>query len=145
MQLKLPKHQSDKEIKKFFNNKLNYVFKIHNKNIKNNIIKEKLSNLYYLYKYIIKNNRITILEFGSGWSSLIFIIALNELYKKNKDLVKKVRIHNPFQLYILEDNKKYLNITKKRILDYFKKNKLKNYCKIHYCCSKVIMSEYKKK
>ena len=120
MQFKLPKHQSDKEIKKFFKNKFNYLFKLHSKNNKNDpSVKPGLSDLYYIYKYVIQNNRTTILELGSGWSSLIFIIALNELYKKNKDSIKKIRIHNPFELYILENNKKYLNITKNFIFNYF--------------------------
>ena len=47
------------------------------------------------------------MEFGSGWSSLIFNLALNDL-KNLKKLTKK----NLFELFILENNKKYLSISK---------------------------------
>ena len=39
----------------------------------------ELTDLYRLYQFIIMNKRITIFEFGSGWSSLIFNLALKEL------------------------------------------------------------------
>jgi hypothetical protein len=39
----------------------------------------ELGDLYNLYQYILINKRTTILEFGSGWSTLIFCLALNEL------------------------------------------------------------------
>ena len=32
----------------------------------------QLSDLYRLYKFVILNKRTTILEFGSGWSTLMF-------------------------------------------------------------------------
>ena len=32
----------------------------------------ELDDLYNLYQYVLINKRTTILEFGSGWSSLIF-------------------------------------------------------------------------
>ena len=44
-----------------------------------------LEDLYRLYQFIVLNKRTTILEFGSGWSSLIFLISLS----KNKNLYSK--------------------------------------------------------
>ena len=41
--------------------------------------KLELRDLYNLYNYIILNKRITVLEFGSGWSSMVMLLALNEL------------------------------------------------------------------
>ena len=41
----------------------------------------ELDDLYNLYQYVKINKRTTILEFGSGWSTLIFSLALNELSK----------------------------------------------------------------
>ena len=41
-----------------------------------------LSDLYYLYNLIVLNNRISILEYGTGWSSLIIYKAL--LFNKKK-------------------------------------------------------------
>ena len=42
----------------------------------------ELNDLYRLYQFVVLNKRTTILEFGSGWSSLIFYLALNDLKKK---------------------------------------------------------------
>ena len=42
----------------------------------------ELSDLYNLYQYVVLNKRTTICEFGSGWSSLIFSLALKDLKKK---------------------------------------------------------------
>ena len=89
---------------------------IESKTILNNKLSSKktfspeLKDLYRLYKFIILNNRTTIMEFGSGWSSLIFNLALNDLKKnlKKKTSTKK----NLFELFILENNKKYLSISK---------------------------------
>ena len=50
--------------------------------------KPDLVDLFRLYQYISLNKRTTILEFGSGWSSLVFVAALNE-QKKNTQLVQK--------------------------------------------------------
>ena len=32
----------------------------------------ELTDLYYLYQYVVINKRTTVFEFGSGWSTLIF-------------------------------------------------------------------------
>ena len=86
----------------------------------------ELGDLYNLYQYVLINKRITILEFGSGWSSLIFSLALNELKNKFSSEVKKLRRNNPFELFVIENEKKYLDITKKRII------KFNNYLKIKH-------------
>ena len=59
--------------------------KLKQKMILNTPYPPDLNDLYRLYKFIIDNNRTTILEFGSGWSSIIFLIALSELKKKIKN------------------------------------------------------------
>ena len=107
----------------------------------NNVFKPELIDLYRLYEYVKKNKRTVILEFGSGWSSLIFAIALNELKRKYLKDLPKLRRNNPFELFILETSKKYLNISKKRIDNYFKSQKIKNLIKINYIHSEVKMSE----
>ena len=48
-----------------------------------------LSDLYSLYNIIITHKRTTVLEFGSGWSSLIISHALKNLKKNTlKKLLK---------------------------------------------------------
>ena len=73
-----------------------------------------LSDLYYLYNLIVLNNRISILEYGTGWSSLIIYKALLFNKKRNKDL-SYTRCDNPYSLSIIDNNKKFINISKKRI------------------------------
>ena len=51
----------------------------------------RLSDLYNLYQYVFINKRTTILEFGSGWSSVVFNLVLSELAKKFFNEVKKLR------------------------------------------------------
>ena len=149
MKIKNPKRRSFREQKKFFNKKYPNIINQLNEKIEKKIAKPPddgiYSYLYNLYNYLKLNKRLIILEFGSGWSSLIFIIALNELYKQNIKLVTKLKINKPFELYILENSRKYLNISRKRIQKYFKNSKIKNFCKIHYLYSEVYMSKFKNK
>ena len=103
--------------------------------------KPDLVDLFRLYQYISLNKRTTILEFGSGWSSLVFVAALNEQKKKYSVSAKKLRRDNLFELFILENEKKYLNITKKNIQKFIKKNNIKD-IKVNYVLSKVKMLNY---
>tara|TARA_B110001452_G_scaffold149161_1_gene124180 strand:- start:14982 stop:15830 length:849 start_codon:yes stop_codon:yes gene_type:complete len=99
-----------------------------------------LEDLYRLYQFIVLNKRTTILEFGSGWSSLIFSISLS----KNKNLyskeIKELRRNNPFELFVVENKKKYLSETKKKI-NFFKNklNKVNFSSKINWNYSDVYM------
>tara|TARA_B100000242_G_C42954356_1_gene442552 strand:+ start:131 stop:943 length:813 start_codon:yes stop_codon:yes gene_type:complete len=102
----------------------------------------ELDDLYYLYQYVLINKRTTILEFGSGWSTLIFSLALNELANKFSNKIIKLRRNNPFELFVIENEKKYLNITKNRILKFNKKLKIKNPIKIRYFLSDVEMTTF---
>ena len=103
----------------------------------------ELDDLYNLYQYILINKRTTILEFGSGWSTLIFSLALNELANKFSNEVKKLRRNNPFELFVIENEKKYLDITKNRILKFNKYLKIKKPIKIKYFLSDVEMTTFK--
>ena len=105
----------------------------------------ELKDLYRLYQFVILNKRTTILEFGSGWSSLIFTLALMELKKHYSVKIKSLRRNNSFELFILENEKKYLKVSKNRILKFTKKLKLKNIPKIHYCLSDAEMTLFENK
>lgn len=104
--------------------------------------KPDLIDLFRLYQYVFLNKRTTILEFGSGWSSLVFISALNSLKNKYFSETKKLRRKNIFELFIVENESRYLNITKKNIEKHIKKNNIQN-IKIHYFLSRVQMTNYK--
>jgi hypothetical protein len=110
------------------------------------IIKEpyipELKDLYKLYQYILINKRTTILEFGSGWSTLIFSLALKELSDKYNNQIKSLRRNNSFELFVVENEKKYLNITKNRIQKFNKYLKIKKPTKIKYFMSDVEMTTF---
>jgi len=101
----------------------------------------KLEQLYLIYQIVILNKRLTILEFGSGWSTLIFIKALNELKIKYLNNVKFLRKNNPFSLFVVDNEKKYLSISKKRADKFIKKNKIRS--KVHFLYSDAVMTKYK--
>ena len=79
------------------------------------------------------------MEFGSGWSSLVMALALTELKKKYSSTISKLRRNNPFELFIIENEKKYFSISKKRLKRFSKKINIK----INYLNTDVIMTTYK--
>lgn len=102
----------------------------------------ELDDLYNLYQYILVNKRTTVLEFGSGWSTLIFSLALREMRNKFSKEVNLLRRNNPFELFVIENEKKYLNITKNRILKFNKYLKIKDPIRINYHLTDVEMSTF---
>ena len=123
IRIKIPSHKSQRYIENFFyKRKLSSLVGFSKKKNKlvNQMILDKpyvpdLKDLYFLYQFVIINKRTTILEFGSGWSTLIFNLALSELKNKYLKEIKFLRRNNPFELFVLENERKYLNITKQRI------------------------------
>lgn len=99
-----------------------------------------LNDLYRLYQFVILNKRTTILEFGSGWSTLMFNLALKELKNRYSKEIRSLRRNNPFELFVLENQKKYLNATKNRIKKINRIFKIKNVTKINFYFSDVEMT-----
>jgi len=85
------------------------------------------SDLTRLYSIIRKRKILTVLEFGSGKSTMI----MGEALKKNKqDYSKKIsliRRKNPFHIFSLESEKKYAKIVTKEC----KKMKLEKYVTVN--------------
>ena len=102
----------------------------------------ELDDLYNLYQYILINKRTTVLEFGSGWSTLIFSLVLRELRNKFSKEVRLLRRNNPFELFVIENEKKYLKITKNRILKFNEYLKIRDPIKINYVLTDVEMSTF---
>ena len=100
--LKKPIHKNIKFIENFFIKKgLKSLVDLSKKKklSVNEMISDKpyipdLTDLYYLYQYVVINKRTTIFEFGSGWSTLIFSLALKELKNKFSNEVKSLRRNN---------------------------------------------------
>tara|TARA_A100001015_G_C15012660_1_gene723937 strand:+ start:1359 stop:2174 length:816 start_codon:yes stop_codon:yes gene_type:complete len=102
----------------------------------------ELGDLYNLYQYVFLNKRVTICEFGSGWSSLVLNLALWDLKKKYQKDVKNLRSSNPFELFVIDDVKRYLNISKKRIEKFNKILKIKKPIKVNFSLSDVEMTVF---
>ena len=98
--VKFPKKLSQKQIEQFFIDQnlksLIYLSKgksyTVNEMIVNQPHKPELVDLYRLYNFVILNMRTTVLEFGSGFSSIMFSLTLQEnkrrYYNKIKMMVK---------------------------------------------------------
>lgn len=149
IKIKYPKKNINDLYSFFQRKKLNYLIKLSkakdplvNEMTFSNPLKPDLEDLYNLYHYVVLNKRINILEFGSGFSTLIFFIALNDLKHKYLNQVTNLRRNNAFELFVLESNKKYLKITKQRIFNYIKINKLTNIAKVNFFCSDVEMTKF---
>ena len=110
---KIPKKTPPKAIENFFKKKgLSYLVKLSKSpNAKVNQLIEKepykpdLKDLFRLYHFVYLNKRTTVLEFGSGWSSLIISLALNDLKREFHKEIAKLRRNNPFEIFIVENEK----------------------------------------
>ena len=121
--IKIPKKPTNKELINFFRKKK--LKNILNKSKKNTLTvnqlkstepyKPELLDLYIIFQLIKSNKRISCLEYGSGWSSLLIALALNENEKQYKKEVSNLRRNYRFKNLIIDNEKKYLSITKKRI------------------------------
>lgn len=93
-----------------------------------------LCRLHYL---ILKRKTLTVLEFGSGFSTSVIAHALSILKEYfNEWAIKNTRIDEPFCVHSLEPNKNYIEITRSR-LSY---NCLEN-SKIYYCPVKLSLHD----
>lgn len=144
MIIKLPKKNVN--FKDFFNKiGLNEIYK---QGIKNSLHvgKDKrlsktpyppdLLDLYYLYEIIRLNKRITILEYGCGWSTVIMNQALVNLKQKLKAKSYR-RCYEPYKLVSLDNSKKFISISKQRL-----KKFSKNYKNVKFYFSKVNMCTF---
>ena len=153
IRIKIPTTKSTKFIENFFI-KRNLKFLVDlskkkkpsvNQMILNEAYIPQLNDLYRLYQFVLINKRTTIFEFGSGWSTLIFSLALKDLKDKFSKKIKFLRRNNPFELFVLENEKKYLNICRNRIKKFNKSLNIKNSVKINYHYSDVEMTLFNNK
>ena len=146
--IKLPSTKNQKYIENFFIKKnlksiVDFSKKEEpsvNKMVMNELYIPYLSKLYRLYQFVLINKRTTVFEFGSGWSTLIFSLALKELRDKFSKEVKRLRRNNPFELFVLENEKKYLSISRNRVQKFNKSLNIKNPIKSNYHFSDVEMT-----
>jgi len=92
----------------------------------NNPYEPEFDDLYLLHSYIIKFRRMTVLEFGTGWSTLVMANAIKYNLSKYLRNIKNLRLNNAGEVHTLDNEKKWLNKTKQKTLKY------KNNIKFHY-------------
>ncbi len=128
LKIKIPKNISKKDALRYFD-KINLLSFLKIKKESKKLIQSKpyfaeLNDLYRLRKFIIENKRTTILEFGTGWSTLVILSAIIELEKKHFQEIKNLRKKDKFKVFVVDNEKKFLRISKNRILKY--KKSIKN-------------------
>jgi len=74
-----------------------------------------LLDLYRLHQLVVLNKRTTVIEFGTGWSSWVIADALCKVKTAFAKDVKDLRRNNPFELHVVDDESKYIDIAKARI------------------------------
>ena len=100
--IKYPKNLNKKELISYFKkNRLIGMLKL-----KTSEFTPDLNDLYRLHQFIILNKRTTVLEFGTGWSTLIIKHALSINEKKYKKRILELRRGSPFELFVVENKKK---------------------------------------
>jgi hypothetical protein len=76
----------------------------------------EFSDLYFLYKTTRESHAVSILEFGSGYSTLIFAIALYQNYLQfGQDYLKKCTHPNAFELLTIDASPYFLKTSIERI------------------------------
>ena len=75
-------------------------------------------DLARLHAIISTRKVLTVLEFGSGLSTLVMAHALQENKSKFESKIKKIRRQNPFHIYSIETEHKYASVTEDKCRDY---------------------------
>ena len=112
----------NKALKFFIDNDMEFVVKEYKSSKLSNNFKPNILDLYYIYKIIILNKRLSVLEYGCGWSSLIISQALKINKKKNYNISQTLRKENKFELHVFDNFKSFLNLTKKNYKKYLPDN-----------------------
>ena len=69
------------------------------------------ADLSRLHAVITKRKALTVLEFGSGLSTLVMADALSKNHQLYSDSVSLIRRQNPFHIFTLEADPKYAEVT----------------------------------
>ena len=115
--------QLDKYLKKlpqdnFKIKNLKYLIKVKNEN---RPLPPELEDLTRLHWLVLARRAINTLEFGSGFSTVFIADAKSILYKYFGD-ISEIRSDKLFHIYTVDGDKKFLNITKKRLPKNLKKH-----------------------
>jgi len=96
----------------------------------------ELQDLARLHRLCIKRRVMTVLEFGCGYSSLIFAHAMKVNSENHGEYVREnLRRNNPFEVHSVDNMKDYIELARSRIPD-----DLQNFAKFH--TSSVHMTQF---
>ncbi|WP_348657779.1 hypothetical protein [uncultured Thalassospira sp.] len=77
-----------------------------------------LRDLYRLHRLVRENKRMTVLEFGTGWSSLVLAHALDMNRREFFEEVSALRKSNKFEHHSLDDIEKWSKIANDRLTQF---------------------------
>jgi hypothetical protein len=78
----------------------------------------ELNDLYFLYSQVREKAVVSILEYGSGWSTLALAIGLQENYLQfGKRYLEIIRHPNPFKLLTLDASEHWQSVAISRLSD----------------------------
>ena len=108
--------KSNLEVKKYFKKyglenifiKKNFKQRKVNQMVDANAFQPELDELYLLHKYIILYKRMTVLEFGNGWSTIVMANAINHNRKKYLARTKNLRMNNAGEIHCIDNSKSWI-------------------------------------
>jgi len=136
IKIKLPSKKNLSSVKKYF--KKHKILNFLQNDTKT--FAPDLMDLYYIHQLIILNKRTTVLEFGCGWSTIIMKNALEINKSKYLTMLKKLRKKNFFEIFSIDNQRKYLKITRDKSKKILGKNS-----KINFFYSKNKMTKFNNK
>tara|TARA_B110000090_G_scaffold209953_1_gene268926 strand:+ start:2455 stop:3288 length:834 start_codon:yes stop_codon:yes gene_type:complete len=79
----------------------------------------EIPDLCRLHWICISRKSMQILEFGSGYSTLVFASALSSLKDSHNEWAKEnTRLEEPFKIFSIEESEKFAEVTKSRLDKY---------------------------
>jgi hypothetical protein len=88
----------------------------HHKSAFDQTMPPNLDDLFSLYNSVRREKVVSILEFGCGWSTLVFALALSENFAAYGEVVaKSIRHPNPYKVLTIDTSREFIEIAKGRI------------------------------
>jgi len=81
----------------------------------------EIDDLFHLYSTVRKSSCVSVLEFGSGWSTLVLALGLYENAQSfGEEHRQSVRHPNPFQLLTVDASEHWQGVALSRVPDWLK-------------------------
>jgi len=72
-------------------------------------------DLYSLYSKVVSSRSLAVMEFGSGWSTLVFAMALEQNKNEYFNTVSGLRHPNKFELMTVDCESRFISVSTQRI------------------------------